>query len=302
MSPRAFDRRDREGQAPSNAHSDSVAVTDDTVSGQHGPIPIRRYLPPAGVTPASDATIVWVHGGAFVKGDLELPETHEVAMALARKGFIVVATTYRLATRFALPPLPGRPARGIRYPVPLDDVFAVVSQVQAESPGGVILGGASAGACLSAATVLRMARLGGEPLRGLFAAYGIFHAALPRQSAQLRGRRRGLRRYAHTPATLRVMALNYAGSLAAVLEPEAFPGGHPLHGFPPSLLIDADHDVMRASGEAFAGELVTAQVPVEYHIATGTDHAFLNRPKDPGFGRAIDLIADWARRVPATRT
>ncbi|MFC5931903.1 alpha/beta hydrolase fold domain-containing protein [Cryobacterium melibiosiphilum] len=48
----------------------------------------------------------------------------------------------------------------VHYPVPVDDVVAVVRAVQREAPNGVILGGASAGACLSAGAVLRMADQG----------------------------------------------------------------------------------------------------------------------------------------------
>jgi acetyl esterase/lipase len=52
---------------------------------------------------------------------------------------------------------------------------------------------------------------------------------------------------------------------------------------------------MRASGEQFARELVAARVSVQYHVLPGTDHAFLNRPGDPGFAAGLRLIVDWAR-------
>ncbi|WP_166788886.1 alpha/beta hydrolase [Cryobacterium sp. TMT4-31] len=89
----------------------------------------------------------------------------------------------------------------------------------------------------------------------------------------------------------------YAGSRAALADPYAFPGGHSLPDFPPALLIDADSDSMRASGEQFAKELASARVPVEYHVLTDAAHAFLNRPKSPDFAAGIRLIVDWARRL-----
>jgi len=134
----------------------------------------------------------------------------------------------------------------VHYPVPVDDVVAVVREVQREAPNGVILGGASAGACLAAGAVLRLAADGGDALAGVFFAYGLFHAALPERPPTLRGRLRGRRRFLHTPALLDLLDLNYAGSRTALSEPYAFPGGHALHGFPPTLMVDADRDSLRA--------------------------------------------------------
>ncbi|MGY4858362.1 alpha/beta hydrolase [Cryobacterium sp. AP23] len=267
-----------------DAAADSI---DATVTGPHGPVPVRRYAP-AGAT--ARPPIVWVHGGGFFKGDLDLPETHEVARALAAAGFPVVTVDYRLAT---VGPRHAR-ASSIRYPVPVDDVVAVLRDVQAEHPDGVILGGASAGACLAAGAVLRLAADGAPALRGVFLAYGFFHAALPPRSREVLGRLRGRRKYTHLPALLNLTNLNYAGTAAALDEPFAFAGGHPLHDFPPVLMLDAESDSMRASGGQFARELTDAAVPVEYHVLPGTVHAFLNRPHDPAFARAIGLIGAWA--------
>ena len=284
-------------------------AVDSVVQGPHGPIPVRWYTPPAGTAlgrtaPIGAAPIVWVHGGAFVKGDLDLPETHEVARALARAGFTVITVDYRLASFPGLSRF-GRassPTRRIRYPVPVDDVVAVVHAVQAESDAGVILGGASAGACLSAGAALRLATEGAAPLRGIFFAYGLFHASLPERSREVRSRLRGRRKFTHTPLLLNAVNRNYAGSRAALAEAHAFPGGHQLPGFPPALVIDAESDSMRASGEQFARELVAARVPVEYHVLPNTSHAFLNRPLDPGFAEGIRLIVAWARLLERGRS
>ncbi|TFD87191.1 alpha/beta hydrolase [Cryobacterium lactosi] len=277
------------------------AAVDAIVQGPHGPIPVRRYTPPAGTAPleaalVGTAPIVWVHGGAFVKGDLDLPETHEVALALAGAGFTVITVDYRLT---AVPGLSrfGRATRGTHYPVPVDDVVAVVRAVQAEAGDGVILGGASAGACLSAGAVLRLGSDAAAALRGVFFAYGIFHASLPERSREVRSRLRGRRKFTHTPLLLNAVNRVYAGSRSALADPHAFPGGHPLLGFPPALLIDAESDSMRASGEQFARELDEARVSVEYHVLPGTAHAFLNRPGEAGFAAGIRLIVDWARRL-----
>ncbi|WP_425284277.1 alpha/beta hydrolase [Arthrobacter alpinus] len=216
---------------------------------------------------------------------------------MSTAGFRVITVGYQLATvsrvRRSTSGLRWGPA--VHYPVPVDEVVAVVREVQRGAPNGVILGGASAGACLSAATVLRLVHEGGDALAGVFFAYGLFHSALPTRSRELRRRLRGLRRLVHAPMILNLMNLHYAGRQSALSEPDAFPGGHPLRGFPPALMIDADHDSMRASGGKFAMELSAARIAVDYHVLPGACHSFLNRPQDPSFADSLDLFIDWAR-------
>ena len=57
-----------------------------TVAGPHGPVPVRVYAPPTPAPPGGRPCLVWMHGGAFAWGDLDMPEAHEVARELA--GFI----------------------------------------------------------------------------------------------------------------------------------------------------------------------------------------------------------------------
>lgn len=281
----------------------SVVAIGGMVDGPHGPIPVRRYAPPANASAAELPAVVWVHGGAFMWGGLEQPESDAVARGLALRGFPVVTVDYRLA-RF--PPFRPSSVRGsgprveprVTYPVPVDDVDAVIAAVAAEHPGGIIVGGASAGACLAAGALMR--HVGTETasrVRGAFFVYGLFHALPPAPTAELRSRISGRRRYTHTSRTMGLVNLNYAGTRAAMRQPDAFPGGHPVAGFPPTLLIDADHDIMRASGRQFARELAAADVPVHYRVMDGANHAFLNRPDDPAWVDAVTLIDRWAQRV-----
>lgn len=171
-----------------------VDATSSVVAGPHGPIPVRTYSPAPGISRSTALPFVWLHGGGFYSGGLDQPETHEVALALARAGFEVTTVGYRLVTLGGReraqreegsqgPSRAGRERRpDVRFPIPLDDVLAVVEAVGARSPDGVVLGGASAGACLAAAAAYRLERAGASPLRGLFLAYGTFHAELPERS------------------------------------------------------------------------------------------------------------------------
>lgn len=133
----------------------------------------------------------------------------------------------------------------------------------------------------------------GLNVSGVVLVYGFFHSSHPR-SREIQRRVRDHRRVTHSRWLLNTINRNYAGSRAALADRFAFPGGHDLHGFPPSLMINADRDAMRASGEQFAAELLAAGVAVDHHVLPGTRHAFLNRPHLDAFTTAIDLMASWS--------
>lgn len=78
-------------------------------------------------------------------------------------------------------------------------------------------------------------------------AYGTFHATLPEISRQLRTRlsgRHGLLQF--RSGTVERMNRNYVGSVDAMTDLFAFPGGLHFAGLPPTLLHNADRDSLRA--------------------------------------------------------
>ncbi|WP_041292291.1 alpha/beta hydrolase [Kineococcus radiotolerans] len=285
-------------------------AVDRAVTGPRGPIPMRCYLPPPAPIGTPTPTLVWLHGGAFFAGGLDQPESDAFARALARRGVRVVSVDYPLApllsTRW---PFPHRSASGVarvRFPGQVHDLSAVLTHVRATSAGPVLLGGASAGACLAAGTaVAAAAGDGGQRLDGAVLAYGFFHARLPPRPRALRARLRGRRRFTHTRWPMTAMNLNYTGSRSRLGNPSAFPGGHRLAGFPPTLLLDADRDAMRASSDLFAADLAAAGVRLEHQVLPESVHGFLGRPHEPAFTAGVDVIAAviarWtAERVTAT--
>ncbi|WP_241993040.1 alpha/beta hydrolase [Cryobacterium frigoriphilum] len=179
-----------------------------------------------------------------------------------------------------------------RFPVPLDDVLAAYRIVRAQSPRGVILGGASAGACLAAAATLGAIDEGLPPV-GVVLTYGFFHA-VHRRTEDVQQRATGHRRITHSVWALNAMNRNYAGSQAELANRLAFPGGHDVHQFPRTLSINAEKDNMRASGDTFAAELSGHGVDVQHHVLLGTRHAFLNRPGNDAFATAVSVIAEWS--------
>lgn len=275
-------------------------------SPHQDPVPVRRYRAVSGAPDgapggapggAAAPTLVWLHGGGFFRGSIDQPEAHAVASALASRGVDVVTVDYRLA------PLPGLPWLGrrgprsrARWPHAHDDVVAAFRDARSRAAGAVLLGGASAGACLASSATLRLLDEDGPHAApdGVALAYGFHHARLPRDRVVLRGVR-GHRRVTHAP-----WALDFANRSAVGRhsrhERGAFAGGQDLSGFPSTLAVDAEHDAMRASGDRFVDELRGAGAPVERFVLAGSRHAFLDRPESPWFLPAIEHIAAWATR------
>jgi acetyl esterase len=125
------------------------------------------------------ALLVWLHGGAFMFGTLEMPEADQVGQRLSDRGITVVSVDYTLAPLDAVDAF-GPPPEDMdvspeqmraeveaagpraRFPVPSLQIvaafdWAVENAVSyGADPGRVSLGGASAGANLSAGAAMRL--------------------------------------------------------------------------------------------------------------------------------------------------
>ncbi len=265
-----------------SALPEAARVEEVSIPGPHGPIGLRRYS-----ANAATAALVWLHGGAFAFGDLDMPEADWVARQLAVRGVTVCSVDYRLATD------------GRMHPVPGDDVLAAWRWATGgQQPFGnlpVHLGGASAGGCLAAATAKRL-RDSGEPLPvSLVLAYALVHAELPAPSD-------GLRRALQSPPlgaflfdadTLRLIVLNYVGDERVFADPHAFAANGDHAGLPPTFLLNAECDTLRSSAEAFAEALAQAGVDVAVTTEPGTAHGYLNEPRLETAHRSIERIAAW---------
>jgi acetyl esterase/lipase len=267
----------------------AVAVVDHSVPGPAGSVPIRTYWPrsaPAGVG------LLWIHGGGFGSGDLDMPEADAVSRALAEAGVTVVSTHYRLAVD------------GVHFPACSDDVLAVWRWLAAgtdpELPQVVwSIGGASAGANLAASVCLQARDLGTAMPRGAVLVYPGMHGVLQEPSGALAAKLHALppdRRI--VPEVARTIALAYVGDEALLHHPYAFPGEGELEGFPPSLVINAELDGLRVSGEAFGAQLVTAGVDTAVLCLAGAEHAFLNDPDLAAFDLGVKHISHWLLRCP----
>lgn len=282
-----------------------LSVTERTIPGPHGPIPVRSYDCEESGN-ASVPALVWIHGGAYALGDLDMPEADWVARQLAARGIRVVSVGYRLAPRIDLanpdaPPL----AEGANFPVASEEVTAAFAwSVEHASELGtdpelVSIGGASAGANLAAGATLRLRNAGGVQPRTALLVYPSMHAELPQPSHELAAKLVDVpTAISFPPPTLRAINLNYVGNEAELDNPYAFPGGHDLRGLPPTFILTAESDRLRSSGEAYAAELVAAGVDTLIIREEGTRHGHLNDPQNRAAHASIERMAAWLHLGP----
>lgn len=282
----------------------TVTVTDRTIQGPHGEVPVRSYVGAAPVDP-NRAGLVWVHGGSFAGGSLDMPEADWVAQQLAERGITVVSVSYRLAPRADSGDAAVPPNDGVHFPVASDEVVAAFTWTLEHAnelgvdPALVSLGGASAGANLAAGASLRLRDAGGIQPRTILLAYPVVHARLPELRPELAEKVATLPWETSFPPEITLaMNLNYVGDEAQLANPYAFPGGHDLQGLPPTFILNSDHDRLRSSGEAYASELAAAGVDVLVLRENGTRHGHLNDPDNPAAPVSIERMSAWLHPNP----
>ena len=245
-------------------------VEDCTVPGPDGPVPVRVYWPagseppggagvpreadPHGCTEPSrtvdpgDAlgVVAYFHGGGWVMGSLDSFDC--VCRALTNAaGAVLVSVGYRLA--------PEQP-----FPAGLRDAAAALAWVGEHAaelvadPERLAVVGDSAGANLATVAV-RHAHAGDGPavaFQALVYPVADEHASDPDEA-------------------MRWMWDSYG---APADDPDAAPVHADLAGLPPTLILCAEGDPLRADGEAYAEALRSAGVEVECCVVEGTVHGF----------------------------
>ena len=270
-----------------------VAVSDDSAPGPHGPVPVRIYRPGAA---ADRPCLVWLHGGAFRMGDLDMPEADWTARQICtRADAVVVSVDYRLCVG------------GVTYPVPHDDTVAAVRWVRAHAatlgvdPERISLGGASAGGNLATGAALRLRDEDGWVPAALLLAYTTLHAVVPPPSPSLAPLLDDVPTVLRfLPETRRSITENYLGGPSSNADGYAMPANAVLEGLCPVLLLNSEYDDLRASAEAFAGQLAVAGVDVRQVLVRGMLHGFLNlhagiEPVD----EALELMSEAVTRAVA---
>ncbi|MBX9616352.1 MAG: alpha/beta hydrolase [Caulobacteraceae bacterium] len=248
---------------------DIHAVEDVEITGPGGPLALRVYRPAAG---PDRAIVVFLHGGAFVFGNLETHDAVCRRLALS-SGLTLVAVDYRLA--------PEHP-----YPAAMDDAVAALDWVRSRFAGlPVALTGDSAGAWLAVATALVSAAVG-QPVKGLALLYPAVDPGCASASQLAFGRDHMLTR---TFMQWAWQAYAREGMVDLM--------GCDLSALPSTTVITAGFDPLRDEGQALVERARAAGVEVRTHHYPDMIHGFAGLPQ--GSKRSDDAVARLAAGLVA---
>jgi acetyl esterase/lipase len=223
----------------------------------------RRYRADAAT---ARPTLVYLHGGMWVLGSLQSHDRLCRQLA-AEAGVDVLAVDYRRAPE-------------ARYPAPVEDALAAVRWVDecTEAPA-IALGGDYAGGTIATLAALRLRDGEGD--------VDLAALVLFCPNADLTA----------DAASPEIVAAAHLWAPSATSREAASPLLAPdLSGLPPTLLLTAEHDALRAEGDALAGRLAEAGVPVTHRVEAGAEHGFVMSDGAPLDRALADVRAAFTGR------
>ncbi|SES20470.1 Acetyl esterase/lipase [Lentzea xinjiangensis] len=249
------------GLVPVYEPTGPVDVRDTAVPGPAGApdVPVRIYSPAGRRNPVPG--LLYVHGGGFVLGDLDMVHAHVVRL-VDELGVVVVSVDYRLA--------PEHP-----FPAPVEDCYAALLWTAAGAgdlgidPERLGVAGESAGGGLAAAVALLARDRGGPRLCFQFLGIPELDDRLDTPS---------MREYVDTPLWNRPNAVfSWTSYLGAEPGGDVSPYAAParatdLAGLPPAFVTTCQFDPLRDEGIQYAQRLSHAGVHAELRLYPGTFH------------------------------
>jgi monoterpene epsilon-lactone hydrolase len=260
-----------------------VDVQNDTMAG----VPVRIISPTAVPAGNRDRVLINLHGGGFDSDSGSLTETVPIANLTKIK---VVAVLYRL--------MPEHP-----FPAAVDDAVAVYREIlKTYSPSHVCMYGTSAGAILTPQVAVRLRQLG-LPLPaclGVFSGIGDFTRRGDSQAMfglfGLKGPLAMPQEHAGSQAIKRA-------AQAGAKDPMRSPLFADLKGFPPTLFITSERDMLLSGTTILHRAFLRAGVPAELIVFEGLPHAFWNHPGMPETKEADeDMAAFFTRQLSGAAT
>lgn len=259
-------------------------VRDLTLPGADTEVPARLYVPRGLVaSPGPSPLLFFVHGGGMVYGDLDSHDA--LCRFLAEHADVrVLSVDYRLAPEH-------------RFPAAVEDCWASFQWVSeyaeqlGADPERIAVGGDSAGGYLSAVTAIRAAEVG-LPVRFQLLIYPVTNMAERSESRRIFGDGFYL-----TTEFMDLAERSYLGDDQDRRDPRVsvyFTEKVP-DGLAPAFVATAGFDPLRDEGEAYAGVLADAGVPVELERYPGLIHGFANVVGVGRTGRAA--VAGMAMRL-----
>ena len=228
-----------------------------------------------------------LHGGGFVLGDWQDDDPYCRYLA-DTAGCLVVNVDYLLAPEHKFPAAVHQTAALLSW---LTDNASTIGA----DGSRIAVGGHSAGGNLSAAACLLAARHGTPPVRGLIVDYAPLDLATPPGA-----------KHAGSPGAAELASVGARFNAWYLPTPEdgsdelASPLlAADLAGLPPTLVITAEHDLLRAEGDLFAARLGAAGVVVEHVVVPDSGHGFTHVGPEEHASAAWERMADFLRRMLA---
>lgn len=243
------------------------------------------YRPVGG--PDLPGVFVNLHGGGFVLGDWQDDDPYCRYLADAA-GCVVVNVDYLLAPEHRFPAAVHQTAALLAW------LTTDASRIGADG-SRIAVGGHSAGGNLSAAACLVAARRGDPRVRGLIVDYAPLDLATPPEAKLADAGGPGAAELASVGARFNAWYLPTPDDGSDELASPALAAD--LSGLPPTLVITAEHDLLRAEGDLFAARLAASDVAVEHVVVPGSGHGFTHVGPEEHAVAAWGRMADFLRRV-----
>ena len=254
-------KNNRVAPSPAVTVKQQVFTPGYTAASAPDGVPVRIYTPTAAATGARPA-IVYLHGGGWVIGSLDVYEPSAATLA-ERTGAIVFSVDYRLAPES-------------KFPAAHEDSYAAYKYVRDNAaslgvnPAKIAIAGESAGGNMAAAVCLLAKERGlALPVHELLvypvadnnlntASYQQYATAVPLNKPNI---------VYFTNLYFNTMADgdNRLISLVDVAD---------LSGLPPTTIIAAEIDPLQTEGQTLRDRLTAAKVSVDYTLYPGTTHEF----------------------------
>jgi len=238
---------------------EGVAITDRTVPGPAGAIPVKVFTP-QGTGPFP--LLVFIHGGGWVIGSIDSADGACRTLCMNSRA-VVISVDYRLAPEH-------------KYPAPVEDAYEAFTWVAANAaslgidPARIAVGGDSAGGNLAAVTALMARDRKGPAICFQMLIYPVTHHSYGTPSIRENGNG-----YLLTEASMRWFWGHYLTRDLDGMDPYASPLLAPdLSGLPPALVQTAGYDPLRDEGEAYAQRMKEAGVQVECVRYDGLIHGY----------------------------
>jgi len=246
------------------------------ISGPTAELPMKIYTP-EGIGPFP--AVVFFHGGGWVAGNIELNAVQHQQIAHDARA-VVVAVNYQKAPEH-------------KFPIPFDDCYATLEWVHANAAELNInveeigVAGDSAGGNLAAGVALRNRDQKLFPIAYQLLIYPCLGLDFETDSYNNNAVGYGL-----SKRTMSWLWSLYLTRPKDDENPYAVPlNAQDLVGLPETIIITAEHDVLREDGARYVDKLQSAGVPVTYIDYEGMIHGFFNYGKfiDAGISSRIEI-------------